>query len=192
MLVMVAITAVFIFVVAALHVATRERVSRNASLFLRRAVMEAAGAGAPGDAEQVLSWYDEKVRPLPAGSGPAASFRVSRESSAAGVLVRVRKGVGLWGEITAVTGVDEGTGTITGIAFLDHNETPGLGARISEDWFKGQFKGKRGPFTLVPEGTRSPSPTEMDAITGATITSRGVRDILNALVGEQSGTMGSL
>jgi Na+-translocating ferredoxin:NAD+ oxidoreductase RnfG subunit len=60
-----------------------------------------------------------------------------------------------------------------------HNETPGLGARIDEAWFLRQLAGRRPPLSLAPEGTRSPEPGRIDAITGATITSAAVRDILN-------------
>ena len=62
--------------------------------------------------------------------------------------------------------------------------------RISEDWFRSQFAGKTGPFVLVPEGTRSTSPEEMDAITGATVTSKAVRDMMNAVRTEAAGTSG--
>ena len=88
------------------------------------------------------------------------------------------KGPGLWGEIDAVIGYDI-TGTmITGIEFTKQNETPGLGARIAETWFKEQFRGKSGPFTMMAEGTSTQS-NQFDAITGATRTSSAVMQIIN-------------
>jgi Na+-transporting NADH:ubiquinone oxidoreductase subunit C len=75
---------------------------------------------------------------------------------------------------------------ILGIAFYSHSETPGLGGRISEDWFAGQFAGlplhpiagDRKIFYLVPAGTGK-NPGQLDAITGATGTSRAVEAFLN-------------
>ena len=68
---------------------------------------------------------------------------------------------------------------MTGIDFIAQNETPGLGARIEESWFKDQFIGKTPPFTLVDEGTQNKASNEIDGITGATYTSRYVRDMVN-------------
>jgi len=182
---MVGVTGMFISVVALLHLWTREAVARNQFLFLKAAVMEAAGLAVPGDAAAVERWFDSCVREE--GSGEGKSFAVlDAPGGRVAARVRVRRGPGLWGEIAAAVGVDERTGALTGVTFTDQNETPGLGARIAEPWFKEQFKGKRGPFRLVPEGTRSASPEEMDAVTGATITSTAVRGILNRVVKERS------
>ena len=65
------------------------------------------------------------------------------------------------------------------IDFIKQNETPGLGARIEEEWFRKQFRGKTPPFTLVQEDTENTAPDEINAITGATYTSSYVRDMVN-------------
>jgi Na+-transporting NADH:ubiquinone oxidoreductase subunit C len=95
-------------------------------------------------------------------------------------------GPGFWGPISGIVGISPDGGKITGLAFYRHNETPGLGGRITEDWFTGQFKGlpifpvegDRNIFYLRPEGTGS-APNELDAITGATNTSAAVQAFLN-------------
>jgi len=87
-------------------------------------------------------------------------------------------GPGLWGEIEAVIGFTETRDKLTGVEFIKQNETPGLGARIAEEWFKEQFRGKMGPFVLVPESTAE-GEKELDAITGATRTSNFVLEIIN-------------
>ena len=84
--------------------------------------------------------------------------------------------------------VDPDAGVFGQLRILEHNETPGLGARIEEAWFQRQMAGKTGPFVLKPEGTRSEAPTEIDAITGATLSSAAVRDILNAVVRDANET----
>jgi RnfABCDGE-type electron transport complex G subunit len=70
--------------------------------------------------------------------------------------------------------------TLKGIEVLDHSETPGLGGRITEDQFKKQFVGKKlRPKIVVVKGRKSEGANEVDAITGATNTSRGVEAFLN-------------
>ncbi len=175
---MFGLTLVVITCVSALQLATAERVNRNAALFLQRAVMEVSGVPVPEDPAAVGAWFRQSVDAEPA-SAPIR-FRVrDAATGAVSATVYTRQGRGLWGLITAVVGLDPAKGTFRQIRFLDQNETPGLGARITEAWFMGQIEGKTGPFVLKPEGTRSSAPTEIDGITGATITSAAVRDMLN-------------
>lgn len=70
--------------------------------------------------------------------------------------------------------------TLKGIEVLDHSETPGLGGRITEDQFKNQFVGKKlRPKILVVKGRAAGGENEVDAITGATNTSRGIESFIN-------------
>jgi Na+-transporting NADH:ubiquinone oxidoreductase subunit C len=171
-------------IVSALSLVTRERVERNASLFLCRAVLEAAGMEAPDNPADVLSRYSAAVTAVTNGPGPAY-FRVADPGDRAPrSYVFVQTGSGLWGSITAVVGLRGDFSGLTGLTFTDQNETPGLGARITEDGFKAQFRGKKGPFRIVPEGAKSASPQEFDGITGASITTRAVQDIVNRVLAE--------
>ena len=178
---MFGLTLVVIACVSALQLATAERVNRNAALFLQRAVMEVAGVPVPKDPVAVGDWFRQAVDAEPAAA--PTRFRVrDAETGAVRAMVYTRQGRGLWGLITAVVGIDPAKRTFRQIRFLDQNETPGLGARITEAWFMGQIEGKTGPFVLKPEGTRSSAPTEIDGLTGATITSAAVRDMLNGVL----------
>ncbi len=95
-------------------------------------------------------------------------------------------GPGFWGPIEGLVGVTPDAAKVIGLAFTKHNETPGLGGRITEDWFSSQFKslplypieGGQNIFYLTPEGTQK-KPNELDAITGATNTSSAVEVFLN-------------
>ncbi|GAN33902.1 MAG: FMN-binding protein [Candidatus Brocadia sp. AMX2] len=70
--------------------------------------------------------------------------------------------------------------TLKGIEVLDHSETPGLGGRLTEDQFKKQFIGKKlRPRILVVKGRKAAGANEVDAITGATNTSKGIESFLN-------------
>lgn len=176
---MFVVTLVCISAVSALNLATADVVARNASLFMRRAVLEAAGMDPSGPPDEIIGRYQAAVREQTSRNGESY-YRVGvQENATPRAYVFVRSGAGLWGRITAVVGVDETRETLIGVTFVEHNETPGLGARIDEPWFKQQFKGKRQPLRRVPEGTQSVSVNDFDAITGATITSRAVESILN-------------
>lgn len=178
---MALLSFVLISCIAALYLATAERVQRNETLFLQKAVMEVAGHTATQDAASVVDWFHNSVTAEP--SGNPIVYRVHKnDKTQTSVVVFKRQAQGLWGSITAVVGFDPARQTFLETRFIEHNETPGLGARINEQWFTRQTMGKTGPFKLMPEGTGSSAPTEIDAITGATVTSSAVRDMLNQLL----------
>ena len=95
-------------------------------------------------------------------------------------------GAGLWGPIWGYIAVNEDGNTIYGANFSHEGETPGLGARIAEQPFQEEFKDKHlfvdGEFKSVAVLKRGQKATngaeQIDALTGATITSRGVSDMM--------------
>lgn len=179
---MLGITVVVVAAVSGAYLLTADRIRSNETLFLKRAVLKAAGLAVPAEAAAVEALYSARVR----DAGEADRFEILAEPGGAVTATVLRQnGMGLWGAIRAVVGFDAGGGRLTGIEFLEQSETPGLGARIEEAWFKEQFKGKKGPLDLVPEGSQD-SESQFDAITGATITSKGVRDLVNACVKRQA------
>lgn len=74
---------------------------------------------------------------------------------------------GYGGEINMVVGISD-TGEVTGVAIISMSETPGLGSKANDDSFLNQFKGKRAGVA-IGKGSNN-----VDAITGATITSKAV------------------
>jgi electron transport complex protein RnfG len=95
---------------------------------------------------------------------------------------------GYSGAITLVFGIDS-EGGVTGLQVLSHTETPGLGAKIATAHFKDQFKNKRvEQLTLKKD---DPAKGQIDAITGATISSRAVtaavRSMLESFNKEEAG-----
>lgn len=94
---------------------------------------------------------------------------------------------GYGGEISVMVGLDM-ENNVQGIEILSHNETAGLGAKATDEAFKSQFSGKKTPLTVVKKGAKNES--EIQAITGATITSRAVADAVtkaSSLVEEAKG-----
>jgi len=146
---------------------------------VKRAVLYVAGLEVPQSGIEADTLYQERVREVKDGQGTVLYYEIldapggSIQSYALPV-----PGAGLWGEIGSVVGVEKDLKTLTGIEFIKQNETPGLGGRITEGWFKEQFRGKRWPLEVVPEGDPT-GDQEFQAITGATNTTHGVKGILN-------------
>lgn len=174
---MVAITAVFISVVSGIYLSTRDMVKLNESLFLKRAVLYVADITVPVKGAAVDKVYRSRVRERLDSEGLINHFEILEDNEISGYVV-FAGGPGLWGEIEAVIGFTVTRDKLTGVEFIKQNETPGLGARIAEEWFKEQFRGKMGPFVMVPESTAE-AEKELDAITGATRTSNFVLEIIN-------------
>ena len=176
--VMAIITIICIALVSGIHLSTQELVIANEGLVLKKAVLFAAGIDIPGSNAEINSLYDERVEE------DGELFLVYDENgTGAGnieTVAFVTAGPGLWGEIEAITAFKSDLETFAGIDFIKQNETPGLGARITEDWFKEQLRGKTPPLVMLPEGTETASSSEIDAITGATRTSDYVLQLFNA------------
>ncbi|MCB9399249.1 MAG: NADH:ubiquinone reductase (Na(+)-transporting) subunit C [Acidobacteria bacterium] len=101
------------------------------------------------------------------------------------------EGYGLWDIIKGYMALEPDLNTVKGITFFEHKETPGLGARIEEDWFKQQFIGKKilddqGHLTSitvvrgkVAEQIQGDEAVHyVDGISGATLTGKGVNQFL--------------
>ncbi|KOR26533.1 RnfABCDGE type electron transport complex subunit G [Clostridium sp. L74] len=101
-------------------------------------------------------------------------------SNTAGYAMKVlTKGYG--GEIEMMVGVSK-EGKVEGIKILSHSETPGLGANAEQPKFSGQFKGKPTEKDLEVVKTAPGKDNEIEAMTGATITSKAVTKGVNDAV----------
>ncbi|HIE43938.1 MAG TPA: RnfABCDGE type electron transport complex subunit G [Candidatus Omnitrophica bacterium] len=97
----------------------------------------------------------------------------------------VGEGSGFQGNISLIIGMDEDLKFLTGIEILESLETPGLGAKIADEPFKSQFKGLEVPRDVkirCIRDIRDRKKTDIQAITGATISSEAVVRIVNELV----------
>lgn len=96
-------------------------------------------------------------------------------------------GMGLWGGISGYIALNEDRQTVFGAYFNHESETAGLGAEIKDSraW-QDQFKGKRVfaegkdgiALSVVKKSDIKDTATECEAVTGATLTSVGVSDML--------------
>lgn len=100
-----------------------------------------------------------------------------------GYVVRVAPN-GFGGAIDLMVGV-RADGTVNGVAVIAHSETASLGANCTREEFRAQYAGGAGPFAVGQDGGT------IEALTGATVTSRAVTDGVNAaldFVREVQGT----
>jgi len=94
------------------------------------------------------------------------------------------KGQGYADTIELLVGLSPGLETITGLFVLDQKETPGLGNKIITDAWRGQFIGAPAKGSLVVVKTGAAKPGEIDAVTGATISSKSVAAMINTAIGD--------
>ena len=99
-----------------------------------------------------------------------------------GYVFSVTNPEGYGGDISLSVGV-RNDGTVNGYETLTINETAGLGMKATEDEFKSQFNNKKAElFEVVKDGSGADDDAKIDAISGATITSRAVTSAVNSCV----------
>ena len=104
-------------------------------------------------------------------------------------------GYGLWSTLYGFLALAGDGRTITGLTFYEHGETPGLGDFIESPAWQAQFRGKlafdehgRLRLGVIKGGVDPASPDaryQVDAVAGATLTSRGVNNLLRYWLGDQ-------
>lgn len=133
----------------------------------RQAVLPEAESFEAVDARQLDTPADEVFAGM--AGGDIVGYTVKLASS------------GYGGDIVMTVGV-KADGTIGGVRINSHSETPGLGAKAQEDAFIGQYSGKAADQPLNVVKTPAQDPGDIQAITGATITTRAVTDGVNQAV----------
>ncbi|WP_319774207.1 FMN-binding protein [Breoghania sp.] len=94
------------------------------------------------------------------------------------------KGQGYADAIELLVGLSPDLKSLTGLFVLDQKETPGLGNKIvTMDW-RGQFIGAPTSRSLVVVKSGAKQPGEIDAVTGATISSNSVTAMINTAIGD--------
>jgi len=115
-------------------------------------------------------------------------FRVTHEGKLAGWVVKAG-GQGYADKIELIIGLDPGADTITGLFVLQQKETPGLGNKITFPRWRNQFIRKKTSTPLVVTKGKSQVPNGIDAVTGATISSRSVTGIVNRTIRDVKGRL---
>jgi len=169
------LSLVFGGVLAGTNAWLRPRIVVNEQIAEKRAVLDAFGLDATGDAQAIAERFDSQIQTETQQDLAIYSW-FDTNGSTKGYAVPF-SGAGLWGTIRGYLAVSADLKTVLGLTFVEQNETPGLGGRIDEPAFKEQF---RNLSIDLAQGFAYGD--QLDAITGATSTSRAVLQILNGLL----------
>ena len=104
-------------------------------------------------------------------------------------LVLPIRGYGLWGTLYGYLSLDSDLNTVRGIEYYDHKETPGLGGEVDNPNWKSDWYGKRiynddGSVALYVTKGASSTDYEIDGISGATLTTNGVSNMIKYWLGD--------
>ena len=168
-------------ILASVHVPATDRdvVELYDSLITASYVVNAEGNVVPGNAFEINVQEQSKIKNIGARQLPVYECSLGAEGKK---YILPAFGSGLWGPIWGYISLNADGTTIYGAYFGHQGETPGLGAEIEKPEFSAQFDGKemfKGddflPVAVVKKGQKAPyGEDSVDAVSGATITSKGV------------------
>lgn len=132
----------------------------------------------------------------PAGIGRQARYVtvyvLRNDSGGVDKVILPLHGYGLWSTLYGYIAIENDGNTIYGLQFYDHAETPGLGAEVDNPRWKALWRGKKladedGDLQITVAKSPPPAGQEyhVDALSGATLTSRGVDSLVRFWLGER-------
>jgi len=168
----------FVFLLSMAYGATKGKVEENQRLTEARAYLIASGVDITNE-KNIEETFD---RYFPNFQTDTSYQRTNVNGES--LIISPFQGNGLWGIITGVIGFSSDLQHIVGFEVVSHVETPGLGGRIDESWFKNQFKGEFVGKGLIVKhggngGDTDPGNGQVDGITGASRTSDAIQVIVN-------------
>lgn len=120
-------------------------------------------------------------------------YHVVDEAGEVSMIVLPIEGYGLWGTLYGFLALDADTKTVRGLTYYEHKETPGLGGEVDNPAWKALWPGRmafddKGELALTvikgQAGSPGDDPYRVDGLSGATITSRGVTNMLRFWLGD--------
>ncbi len=145
-------------------------IERNREITYMRTVLDVFGISYDSEnSDSIIEIYKKRIEKREAGE---LELFDDKETGATAVSM---SGSGFQGPITLVVAIDGDT--ISGFKIVSQVETPGLGARITEQEFQDSFIGKQASEGLAMTKSGNAGLREFDAITGATETSKSLEKI---------------
>ncbi|BBE30817.1 Na(+)-translocating NADH-quinone reductase subunit C [Tepiditoga spiralis] len=171
------VTFIFVFVLSLANDFTKNKVEKNKELFKIKSILNAMNIDYK-DSEDAYKKFKNEI--IVSKKNKAIIYKNKSEN----ILAIEFNGNGLWGNINGIISVNKDLTRIIGIDFISHSETPGLGGRIDEEWFKEQFRAEKiinGKILMKVggNGDKNKENGSFDSITGATRTSQSVEKIIN-------------
>lgn len=183
---MILVTVIFTTSLAIVNDISKDRIKELNGLKLKSNILYVLGYDINQSPEALKVLYEQTITEKKFDD--LTAYIASENGTVKGYAFPVA-GPGLWGTIKAFAGVSADLKTMIGISFLSHAETPGLGGRIDELWFKEQFRGVllNGADTLIYKPKEGGN---IDSITGATQTSDAVKKLFNSNLEEALKKLG--
>lgn len=178
----IVIVVIVAFLLAFVSSSLREKQEANVALDIQKQILNSLNLRNL-DNEAASAKYKEVVKATEEKNG--MKYYVCEVDGQKKTVYTV-KGMGLWGGISGFVAVNDDDNTIYGVYFNHEGETAGLGAEIKDNvkWQE-KFRGKKihkdgqeGIRLGVVKGAQANDPNNVDAVTGATLTSNGVDDML--------------
>jgi len=174
---MIAISALFTGALATLNAVTAERIDIQEAVKNQRSVLFVFDQEVPEDIDAVQEAFHGLVEEKTIND--ISYYAASKDGDVIGYAFPFQ-GSGLWGTIWGYVAVSPDFSQIIGVDFIKHSETPGLGGRISEDWYRNQFRGIDISENMDEAIIYRPAEGgNADTITGATLTSLAVKNMIN-------------
>ena len=168
-LILFAITFIATLLLTLCNYVTKDRIE-----MLEKQNAEEAKRAVIADAEFRILTLDKDILNKHKDCGEIEAFRAVRNGKFAGYCINVHPS-GYIGTINMIVGINPDL-SFSGIKIVSMSETPGLGAKATDEAFYGQFsEGKKGKLSVV-KNVKSPAENEINAISGATITSRAITE----------------
>lgn len=180
---MVAVTVFFTVILSGINELSIRTIEKQEKLKIQTKVLNSLGVDYGRDDDKIIQIYGEIIEEKELNG---MKYYEARTGGIVDGYAFTVEGAGLWGRIEGILALDSELSSIMGIEFISHSETPGLGGRIEEIWFLEQFRHipieyEEGEHTLVFKPSLGGN---VDAISGATITSKAVLKILNESIDE--------
>ena len=180
------ITLVAGFCLGAVHDVTLEPIAQAqeaaATKTFQEVYPEAASLDAPQELTDAVAAAAESISEWGYGKVTINDAKEALDASGnkIGYLITSTSAESYGGNVQIAVGISN-EGELTGIGFLSISDTPGLGMRAKEPDFKDQFIGKKAEKLEVTK-TGASADNQIQAISGATITSKAVTNATDAAI----------
>ena len=136
---------------------------------------------------------DEDIAKISRREDYSVVYLIQDENEQLQKIILPVKGYGLWSTLYGFLALEADANTVVGLVFYEHAETPGLGGEVDNPVWKAKWVGKEvydeGDVAIsIIKGSVDPSSSnavhQVDGLSGATLTSRGVHNLLHFWLGD--------
>lgn len=187
----IGVSLVCSILVASAAVLLKPQQLRNEEEYRQRIILDVAGLYERGaDIAALYATIEERTTEL--ASGEQAPVYLVMDGEQIDQVILPVEGAGLWAMMYGFLAVENDGNTARGLQFYDHGETPGLGDKVDKPAWRAQWQGKKlydadgkPQITIIKGFAPDDSNYEIDGLAGATLTARGVNNLVHHWIGDQ-------